>query len=478
MSVFEGLEPKRVWAFFEQLSAIPRGSGNTKAASDWIAAFARERGLWYHQDAANNVVVRKAASPGKEAAAPVILQGHIDMVCEKTADCAKDMTREGLDLAVEDGKVRALGTSLGGDNGIAVAMLLAVLDDDALEHPPVEAVFTVDEEIGLLGAAALDTGLLAGRRLINLDSEEEGVFTVSCAGGVRANCRIPVTREPFGAPVLRLTVDGLRGGHSGAEIDKGRANADKLLGRALYAIGKRANLRLCSVRGGVADNGIPVRAEAVLAADEAAVRAGAEALQGLLREEYRVTDPGVTLAVEPCAAELIPMSAQSTADAICFLQCAPNGIYAMSPEVAGLVQTSLNLGIVKTEGDVVLASFSVRSSVDSQKRLLLDRLQCLTERLGGGVTLSGDYPGWAYRAESPLRELMVKVFTEQTGHAPRIEAIHAGLECGLFAGRLEGLDCISLGPDMEGVHTPGERLSIASVQRTWALLAETLRRLP
>ena len=477
MSVLDQIEPKAVFSFCEQLCAIPRGSGNTKAVSDWLADFAGARGLWYAQDAANNVVIKKPASPGYEAAAPVILQGHIDMVCERAPDCEKDMTREGLDLVVDGDAVYARGTTLGGDDGAAVAMMLAVLDDGALAHPPLEAVFTADEEIGLLGAAALDAGLLQGKRLINLDSETEGVFTVSCAGGARANCRVPVTREPFAGATLRLTVEGLRGGHSGVEIDKGRANANKLLGRALYALRSRGELRLCGVCGGMADNAIPTRAEAVFVCGEGAARTAAEEIARVFAAEYRVTDPDIRVRCAPCASALAPMSARSTEDVVAFLLCAPNGVCAMSAEIGGLVQTSLNLGILNTRKDAVEASFSVRSSVDSQKRMLLDTLRCLTERLGGGMDTAGDYPGWAYRADSPLRELMARVFTEQHGYPPKIEAIHAGLECGLFAGKIEGLDCVSIGPDMEAVHTPDERLHIASTRRIWELLTETLRQM-
>jgi dipeptidase D len=477
MSVLSQLEPKNVFSFFEQLCAIPHGSGNTKEVSDWVADFARKRGLWYTQDDANNVIVKKPASSGYEGAAPVILQGHVDMVCEKSAECKKDMAREGLDLAVDGDVIFARGTTLGGDDGIAVAMLLAVLDDDTLQHPPIEAVFTTDEEVGLLGAAALDASALAGRRLINLDSENEGIFTVSCAGGARANCNIPVAREPFAGTTLRITVDGLRGGHSGAEIDKGRANSSKLLGRVLYELKAKSDFRLCSVRGGMADNAIPVLSEAVLVGDEAAARAAAKEMESLFRAEYRKSDPDIAVRVETCASELVPMDCAGTENTVCFLQCCANGIFAMSADIEGLVQTSLNLGILNTEPDCVKASFSVRSSIDSQKQMLLGILRCLTERLGGSMGVTGDYPGWAYRAESPLRDLMAKVYTEQYGKAPKIEAIHAGLECGLFAGKLEGLDCVSLGPDMEAIHTPGEKLHIASTRRTWELLVETLRQM-
>ena len=477
MLVLNGIEPKAVFSFFEELCAIPHGSGNTKELSDWIADFAQRRGLWYCQDRANNVVVKKPASPGYEAAEPVILQGHIDMVCEKTAACEKNMEKEGLDLVTIGDEVYAKGTTLGGDDGIAVAMILAVLDDDELSHPPIEAVFTSDEEIGLLGAAALDTSILAAKRLINIDSEDEGVFTVSCAGGARANCAIPVTRELFVGSPLRLRIEGLRGGHSGMEINKGRANAAKLLGRTLYMLQQRSSFRLCSVSGGMADNAIPVAAEATLVGDESAVRALAEEAQSLFRNEYLAADPAICVFAEPCTPEFDPMSETSTADIICFLNCAPNGVRAMSMEIDGLVQTSLNFGILSTEDAAVKASFSVRSSVDSQKEMLLDELRCLTNRLGGGMGVTGDYPGWAYLTESPLRDLMAGVFERQYGYAPKIEAIHAGLECGLFAGKIPGLDCVSIGPDLEAVHTPAEKLHIASTQRTWALLKETLQQM-
>lgn len=477
MAVLENIEPKEVFSFFERLCEIPHGSGNTKAVSDWVASFAQSRGLWYVQDEKDNVIIKKPASPGYESAAPVILQGHIDMVCEKTAECEKDMAREGLDLDVDGDVIFAKGTTLGGDDGVAVAMMLAALDDDKLEHPEIEAVFTSDEEVGLLGAAALDASRLSGKRLINLDSENEGIFTVSCAGGARANCRVPIAREAFAGQTLRVTVDGLRGGHSGAEIDKGRANASKLLGRVLCELHKRAGFRLCSVRGGMADNAIPVKAEAVLVGDEAEVRATAEEMQRRFRDEYRSTDPAISVYVDADKTELMPMSKHSSGDVITFLMCAPNGICEMSAEIEGLVQTSLNLGILNTEEDALKASFSVRSSIDTQKQMLLDTLRCLTERLGGDMGVTGDYPGWAYRVDSPLRDLMVKVFEQQYGYGPKIEAIHAGLECGLFAGKIEGLDCVSLGPDMEDIHTPGEKLHIASTQRTWALLKETLRQM-
>ena len=477
MSVLDQLEPKKVFHYFEQLCAIPHGSRNTKAVSDWCVDFARERGLEWYQDGANNVILIQKATPGYEAAEPVILQGHLDMVCEKEAACPKDMEREGLDLAVEDDTVFARGTTLGGDDGIAVAMALAILDDPSIPHPRLEVVLTTDEEIGMLGAAVLDASPLKGRQLINLDSEAEGIFTVGCAGGSLTKCTLPITRTPFTGTALRLTVSGLTGGHSGAEIHKGRANADMLLGRLLRAMAAVTELRLVSASGGTKDNAIPVAAEAVaVVLDAEAARAAFTALAAQLKKEYRVTDPALEAAVTDAETVELPMDEASTKRALCLLACAPNGVQEMSREIVGLVQTSLNLGILRTETDEISAAFCVRSSVASQKDMLHDRLRCLTESLGGTVNISGNYPAWEYRPDSTLRERMTEVFREQYGHGPKIEAIHAGVECGLLCGKLPDLDCVSIGPDLEEIHTPRERMSVSSVQRIWDFVLEVLKR--
>lgn len=478
MAILEHLEPRGVFRFFEEMCAIPHGSANTKAVSDWLMAFARERGLEAYQDQLNNVIIIKEATAGYENAPAVILQGHMDMVCEKAPDCEKDMEKEGLDLAVDGDTVYARGTTLGGDDGIAVAMALALLDADDIPHPRLEAVFTVDEEIGMLGAVGMeDVSMLRGRRMLNLDSEVEGVFTVSCAGGNLTKCTLPVRRETFGAEFLTVTVGGLRGGHSGVEIDKGLGNACMLLGRVLTACGRETALRLVSVSGGLKDNAIPREASAVVAAADAReIRAVCARLDAELKNEYRTTDPEVFVSVRDGGAGL-PMDEDSTRRILAFLTCAPNGIQAMSADIPSLVQTSLNLGILTTGDETVDASFCVRSSVDSQKQMLVERLECLTETLGGSVGVFGDYSGWEYRSDSPLRELLVEVFTEQYGHAPKIEAIHAGVECGIFAGKLPGLDCVSMGPDLTEIHTCRERLHIASVQRLWAMVLETLKRM-
>ena len=478
MSVLEHLEPKSVFRFFEELCAIPHGSGNTKAVSDWLMEFARSRNLEAYQDAMNNVVIIKEATPGYESAEPVILQGHMDMVCEQAPDCHKDMAAEGLDLAVDGDTIYAKGTTLGGDDGIAVAMALAILDANDIAHPRLEAVLTVDEEIGMLGAVGMeDVSMLKGRRMLNLDSEVEGVFTVSCAGGNRTICTLPVQRTAFDGTLCTVTVGGLRGGHSGVEIDKGLGNASMLLGRVLNACSLETDLRLVSIRGGLKDNAIPREATAVLsAADAAVIQAVCARLDSELKSEYHTTDSEVFVSVSMTGSGL-PMDADTTARVLTFLTCAPNGIQVMSADMPGLVQTSLNLGVLTTAETEVQASFCVRSSVESQKQMLVERLTRLNKMLNGTISVSGDYSGWAFRPDSPLRELLTEVFTEQYGYAPKVEAIHAGVECGIFAGKLPGLDCISLGPDLTEIHTCREKMHIASVQRLWTMVLETLKRM-
>lgn len=476
MPVLDQLEPKNVFRFFEALCAIPHGSRNTKAISDWCVAFGRERGLEVYQDEAYNVILIREATPGYEDAEPILLQGHLDMVCEKAPDCAKDMEKEGLDLAVDGDAVYARGTTLGGDDGIAVAMALAALEDEALPHPRLEVVLTTEEEIGMLGAAALDVSPLRGRKLVNLDSEDEGVFTVSCAGGNMTICTLPLLREPFSGAVLTVTVGGLVGGHSGAEIHRGRGNADVLLGRVLRAMSQRTELRLLRADGGLKDNAIPTAARATVAvSDMAAALAAAAEVERACKRELQAVDPGVFIRAEMGESGETPMDRATTEKVVCLLTCAPSGVQTMSQEIPGLVQTSLNLGVLTTGETALTATFCVRSSLSSEKELLKDRLVCLTEQLGGTTAFFGDYPPWEYRRESALRERMTAVFRAQYGREPKIEALHAGLECGLLSGKLPGLDCVSIGPDLRDIHTPRERMSIASVQRVWAFVTEVLR---
>ena len=376
------------------------------------------------------------------------------MVAEKTPDSPMDFTRDALELQVEGDYVSAKDTTLGGDDGIAVAMALAILDSSEIAHPALEAVFTVDEEIGMEGAQGLDFSQLSARRMLNIDSEDDGIFTVSCAGGASANVSIGLTTAPCALPRVRLSVSGLIGGHSGQEINKGRANANLLLGRVLDALVQKLPVRLVSAAGGLKDNAIPNAAEALLAIDSA--------------------DPGVAVTLTPAEAAAQALTEEATLRVVRFLLLVPNGIAAMSMDIPGLVQTSCNLGIFHVTDGVLTAVSSVRSSVATQKQMLLTRFDALTQMLGGSLQITGAYPAWEYRRESALREKLVEVYRAQTGKEPKIEAIHAGLECGLFAGQLPGLDCVSFGPDLVDIHTTREKMSISSVQRTWQFLLGVL----
>ncbi len=477
--ILDCLEPRSVFHFFEELCAIPHGSGNTKAVSDYCVRFAAARGLEHYQDALNNVVIIAPAAPGYEDAPPVIVQGHLDMVCAVAPGCEKDMAREGLDLFVDGDLIGARGTTLGGDDGAAVAMILALLDDPSLPRPRLEAVLTVDEETGMFGAQGLDASPLRGRMMLNLDSEEEGVFTVACAGGARVRLSWSPQREEVAALPLRLSVDGLRGGHSGVEIDKGRGNANILMGRLLRAACAAAPLRLMSLRGGTADNAIPLScaAEVAVAPEDAeAVYAAVDAMCGCLRSELALTDPDVRVGVAPGLPEnLSVLTEADTARILNALTLVPNGIQSMSFALPGLPETSLNLGMLSLDGDSALMTFSVRSSVASRKAALIETLRCAAAVTGAAVEISGDYPAWEYKADSPLRERMVRIYAEMFGAQPKVVAIHAGLECGLLAEKLPGLDCVSIGPEMLDIHTASERMRISSMARTWDFVKAILR---
>ncbi len=475
MSVLNNLEPKKMFSFFEDICAIPHGSGNVTAISNWLVNFAESRNLRCIQDDAKNVVIFKNASKGYENSPTVILQSHMDMVCEKAPDCDKNMETDGLDLIVDGDFISANGTTLGGDDGIAVAMALAILDSD-LPSPALEVVITTDEEIGMNGAFALDTSVLSGKTMINIDSEDEGVFTVSCAGGNITKCKLPITTKPNSEKAFKITVEGLTGGHSGVEIIKGRANANALLARLLLTLSLKIDLKLSSFNGGKKDNAIPVLSESVVVADEKELREICETAMHDYRNEYSITDPELKISVKEDIAKTV-LTDESCDKVISMLNNLPNGIYAMSPDIEGLVQTSLNMGIVITEEDYIEASFCVRSSIATQKTMLTDRMCSFMKTIGGSIEISGDYPGWQYRRDSALRDLMSKIYKEQTLKDAKIEAIHAGVECGLFAGRIKDLDCISIGPDLYEIHTFRERLSISSAQRTYNLVTETLKRL-
>ncbi|MCR5324223.1 MAG: aminoacyl-histidine dipeptidase [Lachnospiraceae bacterium] len=486
MSVLSELKPYNVFKYFEEICSVPHGSGNTKQISDLCASFAEKMGLKYVQDELNNLVIYKPASKGMEDKETIILQGHMDMVCAKTAECMKDMASEGLDIYIDGDHVRAKDTSLGGDDGIAVAIILAILEDDELVHPAIEAVFTVDEEVGMNGARGLDMSLLKGRRMLNLDSEEEGVFTVSCAGGLRMDCEIPCEYENTDEKTMsyNIIIDGLIGGHSGCEIDKGRGNAIKLMSRFLYRASKEIdNLRIADIKGGEFDNVICNRCMAriyVPYQNASALEKLVSEFDGIYKDEFKVTDPEVS--IKAVKNDILTNNsinkAFNTVDSnkiIDSLFLVPQGIAAMSPDINGLVQTSSNIGVVNTYENGLKFTVSVRSSVSSQKHALRDRIEAAVIGFGGNVTIRGEYPGWAYRKDSPVRDTLSRIYEKKTGKKPVITAIHAGLECGLFSEALNGLDCVSIGPELTDIHSVGEKLGIASVGRLYEMVVEFLR---
>ena len=473
------LQPEKVFHFFSELAKIPHGSGNTEALAGYCLDFARERGLEAYRDDYGNVMIFKGGTSGYEQSESVILQGHMDMVCEKRADCPKDMEREGIDLVIDGEYLRADGTTLGGDDGIALAYILALLDGDGtIAHPPIEALLTADEEVGLRGARALDASRLRGKRLINIDSEEEGILTVSCAGGVRVSCTVPVAYTETTAAMCAktLSVSGLLGGHSGIDIGKNRKNAARVLAEFLHDLKPRVSVSIARFSSGGRLNVIPQTAEAVICLD----RAQTAEFDALLAEYNAYLKTACEQALVSAADAPIPekcLDEASAASVISALLLAPDGVSAISTDIPFLVQTSSNLGSVSLESGALALGFMIRSNTDHGKAETMRRLTALIESLGGTATPSDDYPAWEYRQVSPLRDAMVEAYAQMYGKAPQICAIHAGLECGILAEKLEDADMVSIGPNMKNVHTPDEQLEIKSVQRCWEYLLRVLERL-
>ena len=478
MKVLQGLEPASVFGFFEEICNIPHISYHEKELSDFCVNFAKERGLYYEQDKLGNVIIIGEATPGYEDAEPVMVQGHLDMVGDKIPTCTIDMEKEPIKLVVDGDYLTADGTTLGGDDGIAVAYGLALLDAKDIPHPRLEVVLTVSEEVGLLGATDIDLSCCKAKRLINIDSEEEGVFTAGCAGGLRADCVIPSETEVKKGVVCEIKTQGFLGGHSGIEINKGRANGNTMMGRFLMFLEDKVAFDIVSIVGGVKDNVIPKNVVAKLLVKKKDVDALQEALarfNQFIAVEFAVADPDITLVLEVQEeTECRVLSASSKEKAITVLNLMPNGVQTMSRDLPDLVETSLNMGVVKIDEEQISLCFSVRSSLESAKEFIARKLRQLTESLGGTATYRGEYPGWPYARDSKLRDLCVKVYKEQYGKEPKIEVIHAGLECGILSSKVEGLDCISIGPDMFDVHTPDEKISVGSIARVWEFLKAVL----
>ena len=476
MSILGHLEPSNVFHFFEEICNIPHGSGNIDKISDYLVAFAKERNLEYYQDNIKNVIIIKEATPGYENKEPIMLQGHMDMVAVKKPGSPIDMTTEGLQLAVDGDYVFAKDTSLGGDDGIAVAYELAILDANNISHPRVECIFTVDEEVGLNGAAAIDLSVCKAKRMLNLDSEEEGIFLTGCAGGMRVDCKLPVKRETVVGALCEVFIGGLTGGHSGAEIHKGRANSNSLMGRFLVHAGKKVAMNIVDMEGGLADNAIPRETKMkVVVSDVEALNTQIAEFDRILKTEYATKDSGIFAKVSVVeVGSFEAVTAEDSAKCGNLLFLLPGGVQAMSGDVEGLVETSLNMGQLSMKEDALNLGFSLRSSIETAKYMLEEKVYAMTESFGGSCSTTGDYPGWAYRVDSPLRDSMVTIYKEMFGCEPKIEAIHAGLECGFFLGKIPELDCVSIGPDMKDIHTTEEMMSISSVKRSWEFILKIL----
>lgn len=480
MGVLDGLQPENVFQYFEQLCRIPHGSGNVKQISDHLKNFAEERALFCEQDALGNVVIIREASPEREQEEPYILQAHMDMVAVTAQGSQIDMKKEPLRLQVEGDKIYAAETSLGGDDGIGVAYCLALLDAKDLSLPRLEVILTVDEETGMEGATGIDLSMLRGRRMINLDQEEEGIFITSCAGGAKVDVMIPMEQDPESADkFVEIKITGLLGGHSGIEIDKGRGNANCLLGQVLQAVSERCRIRLVSMNGGMADNAIPRESSAVLAVeaeDLPSVETVVKEQEEKIREQLTTEEKQVQIVCRQLteSGNSAVITEESTKKALACLLELPNGVTAMSKDVEGLVETSLNLGILALEEKGLHLQYAVRSSVDQEKEILCGQMNDIAGKSGAAVSVKNPYPGWAYRKDSPLREKMVQIYEDMYGKPPVLQAIHAGLECGILAGKLPGLDCVSIGPDLFDVHTAQESMSIASVKRVWEYLLSVL----
>lgn len=480
MHILQDLEPAKVFSYFEEICSIPHTSFHEKQLSDYCVRFAKEHNLYYEQDDMGNVLIVADATPGYENEPAIMLQGHLDMVGDKTAKSNLDLEKDGLLLYIDGDYVRAKGTTLGADDGIAVAYALTILDDTSIPHPRLEVVLTVCEEVGLLGATAMDLSSCKATRLINVDSEIEGILTAGCAGGIRVCSELPINRTLRSGIVTNFSLEGLIGGHSGMEIDKGRANANILLGRFLMQLNHRVDYDLIFIKGGTKENVIPKNGSVSLLIKESDIKATYEVMNEFTAQmsaEYGTADPGIHLIMKQeneTPVERSVIDKESLSRIITALNTMPNGVQAMSMDLPGLVETSLNLGVIDLMDDVFSMRFSIRSSVPSAKEYIVSKVTFLTQMLKGWVSFSGEYPAWPYERESAFRDLCIDIYKKQYGKEPKIQLMHAGLECGIIADKLPGIDCISFGPNLIDIHTPNEHMSISSVARVWEFLKAIL----
>ncbi len=473
-NILEGLEPQSVLNYFEQISQIPRGSGNEQAISDFLCNFAKELNLEYIQDDALNVIIKKKATEGYENCPGVILQGHMDMVCEKNKSSNHDFLKDPIQLRVDGDMIYATDTTLGADDGIAVAYAMAILASDNIKHPELEVLITSDEEAGMTGAINLDPSHLNGKYMINIDSEEEGYILVGCAGGNRNCISLPLEFTTSDKQGMLIELKGLLGGHSGSEIDKNHANSNKLMGRILNLLD--VNYDLVSINGGLKQNAIPRECDAVVAVDAKDIdklKAKIAEIQQIFNHEYRVSDPNITIEISETTFDKV-LTDSCKDKVIKILNIIPNGIQTMCADIPGLVESSTNIGVVKTVNDTMLFENATRSSVGTRREEINSKIKLLAECLDANYEETDPYPEWERAIDSKLEQISVDVYKKLTGEEPKIITIHAGLECGLFLQKMEGCEAISLGPNTYDAHTPNEHISISSIQNVWDYLIALL----
>lgn len=475
--MLENLKPERVFYYFEEISKIPRGSGNTKQISDYCVEFAKKHNLQVYQDKLNNVIIKKPATAGREGNTGVILQGHLDMVCEKTPDSSHDFLRDGIELLIEDGFVTANKTTLGADDGVAVAMSLAVLESDTISHPSLEVIFTVDEEVGMDGAKEIDLSDITGKYVMNLDCDMDGIAFAGCAGGVRGDFVFDFTKKIVYDIAYKITIDGLTGGHSGSEIDKERANSNILLGRLLYKIDQNTGFEIVSMSGGTKDNVITNKSEVIITAvkDENTLNKEIDEFKTIVGNEYAVTDGKIKVSVEKLEAkEYVTIDEKTKEDIIFFINAVPNGAVNYCVDMKNLVETSLNMGVLTTKSDYVKIGISVRSLIKSRKEYILNKLIAIAKRANAKSDIYGEYPQWEFNRNSHLQEVVKSAYLELFNEELKIEVIHAGLECGYLLEKKPDLDILSFGPQMYDIHTVNERLSIKSTENVYKLVLKVL----
>lgn len=469
--------------YFEEISRIPRCSGNEDGICAYLENFAQKYKLDYHIDEYKNVIIKKDASKGYEESETIILQGHTDMVCVKSAKSQHDFDNDPIELVEEDGYLHGRETSLGADNGIAIAYCLAILSDESILHPKLEVLLTAEEETTMGGAENLDANILEGKTLINLDSEEEGIFLVSCAGGVEIALNMPIEWENIkeNYKSYRIKIKGLRGGHSGSDIDKGRANSNKLMGRLLEGIGSKMSLSLSEINGGTKPNVIPSETTAIISIPEEEENRFIDLIsvfKGIYINEFKVTEPKLDISYK-CLNRPVEkiLSDESAKKAIVLFNLLPHGVQTMSMDIDGLVESSCNFAIVETNGQSIDCMISVRSSVETLRDEIVTRIDMVSDVMGGNIDIQSPYPAWQYKENSYIRDLMANVYEKKYGVKPKIEAIHAGLECGMFDAKIENLDAISIGPNIYDAHSVKERIEIESANKVYDYLLDVLKQI-